>query len=109
MEENTILVYKITPSYEPPASIDYFEVPISELGGSWVSFLQKTGFCRISPFHSNRNITARAGYRKPIYIVKGMNRSMIYDSNYQYGRERYLYVKQFVDYVLGRYKYKNIQ
>lgn len=107
-EPDLVQVYKIKYSPKPPTSIDSYEIPIEQLGSKWLNFLDKTGFCKITPFHTHRNVTARAGYHKYVYIVKAKNRAMIYDSNYQYGRERYLFLAQFVDYILGRYKYKTI-
>jgi len=105
-DKDIIEVYKIRYSPDPPAYIDNYSIKINELCiNTWLNFLDKTNFCNITPYHTHRNVTARVGYHRYIYIVKAKNRAIIYDSNYQYGRERYLYVKQFVDYIIDTYKY----
>src|SRR3989337_4162036 len=74
----------------------------------WCDFFLKTSFCRIPNFYTESNKTIRARYNAPIYIVSANNRQMIYNSNYVVDNPKFYYVKEFVNYVLDKYKYKTI-
>jgi hypothetical protein len=92
----------------PPMN-ETVSVDSNTLGEKWCSFIIITDFCKVAPYFAARNGISnndnRVGYNGTIYSVKAGTKSMIYDSNYDYDNVRFQYVRQFVDYVLGKYKY----
>ena len=98
----TVRRYRANPYLDDKWSIDS-----AILGEKWCSFFLKTDFCRILPFRRIVNGTTKLGYNGLVYIVSANNREIIYNSNYDIDHERYIYVRDFVKYVLNRYKYNN--
>ena len=103
---------------ENPYYYDEYSIDSSILGEKWCSFFLKTNFCRILPFRRVVNNSAcilgtgaagaRLGYNGFVYIVDANNREIVYNSNFVLDDERFIYVRDFVKYILGKYKYKTI-
>ena len=102
----TIITVKIF--RENPYYYDEYSIDSSILGEKWCSFFLKTNFCRILPFRRMVNNSARLGYNGFVYIVDANNREIVYNSNFVLDDERFIYVRDFVKYILGKYKYKVI-
>jgi hypothetical protein len=100
----TVKLYREFPYY-----YDEYSVDSKLLGEKWCSFFIKTNFCRILPYRRVVNNTTRLGYNGFVYIVDANSREMVYNSNYEIDDEVTLYVRDMVDYVLGKYKHRTIK
>ncbi len=85
---------------------DMYTIYSRILGESWVRFYIKTDFCRIPVYTESFNDTDRLTEGATLYLVEANNRRIVYDENYEVGNIKYLYVRDFVEFVLGRYKYR---
>ncbi len=84
---------------------DTFLLDSDELGHEWYNFMLATNFWRLPPYMTIYNETRRVTYNRFIYIVQAGGRKIVYNENYLVGNPDYLFVKDFVDYCLGKYKY----
>jgi len=104
-----ISIYKLGSSFGRPLRIiDQFKIDSNILGEKWCSFFIKTNFCRIKMWNKKINNTVRIKYNGLIYIITSNNRTIIYNTNYEIDDVIYVYVKDFVEYILDKYKYKRI-
>lgn len=95
----------------PNGIYDGVIVDENDLGTAWRDFYLSTGFCRVPLYQTASN---NDGYRPRVksngwvYAVTANKRAMVYDSNYDvqaidFGR--FPLVREFVRYVLARFKY----
>jgi hypothetical protein len=91
------------------ANMESKVVDTADIPKEWYSFLIKTGFRRITVYlnyTNNNDYRPRAAYGGRVYRVDGCKRSMTYDANFELGEldeDRFIYLKQFVNYILDYY------
>jgi hypothetical protein len=88
---------------------DTFMVDTAELGDEWYNFLLATNFWKVPPYMTVYNETRRVGFNRFVYTVETGGRKIVYNENFYVGSPDFLYIKDFVDYVLGKYKYNIIR
>lgn len=88
---------------------DFYTIDIKKLGGKWCQFLMKTGFCRIPYYTQVYNDTAKTDMYGSFYIVESNYRRMMYNENNDADDKKFIYVREFVEFVLNKYKYNLYQ
>ena len=92
--------------HRPRRTTDTYTIDSDKLGKVWCSFFLKSAFCRIQQYLTRENDTAKLYAGRYIYVVEANNRRMVYNANYDIGNPEFIYVKEFVNYVLKEHKYK---
>lgn len=75
---------------------------IKDLGEKWCQYLLKTGFGRMPLYSQDYNDGEKICMGKSFYIVESNYRRMIYNENNDYDDRKFVYTKEFVEYVLGK-------
>jgi|AntRauTorckE6833_2_1112554.scaffolds.fasta_scaffold23880_3 hypothetical protein len=92
----------------PRRTNESFTIDSQKVNKAWCSFFLKSAFCRIQQFLTRENNTSKMYVGRYIYVVEANNRRMVYNANYDIGNPEFVYVKDFVNYVLDEFKYKQM-
>lgn len=93
---------------------DSFLIDSKELGKAWCTFFLQSNFCRIKLYNTvsnNNGYKPRVKSNGWVYAITANKRAMVYDENYDVeidSYNRYSIVRDFVRYVLAKYKYSRI-
>lgn len=105
MNNDIITVMKINKAF---GLYDIYNVSKKTLGEKWCRFMLKTGFCRQPMYTTVYNDGSKIDMYGSFFIVQDNFRTMIFNENNNTNDIIFIYVRDFVEFVLARYKHKFI-